>query len=835
VPDPELPRSTTEPEAVISEIVRSADPACERIDVAAVLEAVFRQRPQLRILAEVLQARPTLLTSGCPEGPRAIERLVRALREAGAEQLVLPRCGDCGRERPLTGLGDGARICTACSNRRNTRANPCVICGSTTLAGRDRAGRPRCRAHPPWDAADPAQELAKLIAAGPFGVSPATAQQAIRSVERTRPGQLRLLWALEDTPGLLTGRGAEGPPKISALAQALIHRGARGVVVPSCPFCGRATDLKQRRDGLRCCGSCWNDTKIATCAACGRVRPIGGRRFDGHPVCGTCRQHDPFNHRPCSVCGALRFRNLRTDDGGVCAACRQIPTAICATCGKHGPCYFANTAAPKCLPCSAKGRAEAVCTACGKHRRVNNRTATGEPLCGNCGNRPKPCVGCGGNFRTSGRTPEGEPLCQTCWSKHPAAHRPCTQCGSVERLYRNGQCAACVRAADLRDVLSPPGGLIRPELEPVFEALLKPPPRTVLHWIHKMAARRAVLQALATERGPVTHEFLDCFAAARSVEYLRAALVAAGALPARDEQLARLERWLVATVARVSSAEERRILRNYTNWQPLRRLRRLPAGQLVTHGRAETVRVEIRNVARLLEWLHDGGATLGTCTQDQVDAWLSDGPSTRATVRGFLRWTSRRGHSQPLTAPVISNYFTARTIGKDRRWALVRRLVHDEQLQVVDRAAGLLLLLFAQPVGRISRLTTEHIVDRGDTLALKLGRVPAEIPAPLDGLIRQLVERRNGRAATVPIEEPKWLFHSIYPGQPIDPHTLGRRLKAIGVPPQLARHAALMDIASELPAVVISRLLGFHHSTGDNWTRLSQGFGADYAGEVSRR
>ncbi|WP_237310535.1 hypothetical protein [Streptomyces sp. AMCC400023] len=67
-------------------------------------------------------------------------------------------------------------------------------------------------------------------------------------------------------------------------------------------------------------------------------------------------------------------------------------------------------------------------------------------------------------------------------------------------------------------------------------------------------------------------------------------------------------------------------------------------------------------------------------------------------------------------------------------------------------------------MGDKRRLTTEHIIDRGDTLALKLGRVPAEIPAPLDDLIHQLAERRNGRAATVPLEEPKW-FHSLYPGQ----------------------------------------------------------------------
>ncbi|MFE3375123.1 hypothetical protein [Streptomyces anulatus] len=322
---------------------------------------------------KVLEARPDLLTSGRPEGPRAIERLIRALREGGAEQLVLLCCGACGRERPLTGLGGGARICSACSNRRRWRANPCVICGSTALAGRDRDGRPRCRAHPPWGATDPARELAEPIAASPFGISPETAQQAIRSVEPTRPGQLRLLWALEDTPGLLTGRGAEGPPKITAPTQALIERGAHGVVVPSCPFCQRTTDLKQRRDGLRCCEQCRTGGRIATCAVCRRSRPIGGRRFDGQPVCGTCRRHDSFNHRPCSICGEMRFRNSRTGDGGVCAACREIPTTTCATCGERGPCYFAATDAPKCLPCSAKEREEAVCVSCGKHRRVNNR------------------------------------------------------------------------------------------------------------------------------------------------------------------------------------------------------------------------------------------------------------------------------------------------------------------------------------------------------------------------------------------------------------------------------------------------------------------------------
>ncbi len=44
-----------------------------------------------------------------------------------------------------------------------------------------------------------------------------------------------------------------------------------------------------------------------------------------------------------------------------------------------------------------------------------------------------------------------------------------------------------------------------------------------------------------------------------------------------------------------------------------------------------------------------------------------------------------------------------------------------------------------------------------------------------------------------------------------------------------------MDIASELPPYVFSRLLGFHQSTGDNWDRERKRFGAEYAADLARR
>ncbi|MFD8897548.1 hypothetical protein [Streptomyces ardesiacus] len=51
----------------------------------------------------------------------------------------------------------------------------------------------------------------------------------------------------------------------------------------------------------------------------------------------------------------------------------------------------------------------------------------------------------------------------------------------------------------------------------------------------------------------------------------------------------------------------------------------------------------------------------------------------------------------------------------------------------------------------------------------------------------------------------------------------------------MARNATLMDLASELLPVVLSRLLGFHQNTADAWQREATGFGAEYAADLTCR
>ena len=121
-------------------------------------------------------------------------------------------------------------------------------------------------------------------------------------------------------------------------------------------------------------------------------------------------------------------------------------------------------------------------------------------------------------------------------------------------------------------------------------------------------------------------------------------LAASGALPARDEALARVERWSREVLDAISEPADRRLVQAYLTWRVLRRLRRRsetsPSRRTVTND----ARHRVIAVVTFLAWLRQHDLTLVSCGQGHVETWLATGPAAY-DVRDFLAWAADRKQS----------------------------------------------------------------------------------------------------------------------------------------------------------------------------------------------
>ena len=236
-----------------------------------------------------------------------------------------------------------------------------------------------------------------------------------------------------------------------------------------------------------------------------------------------------------------------------------------------------------------------------------------------------------------------------------------------------------------------------------------------------------------------------------------------------------------------------------------------------------------------MDWLTARRLTLAACTQIDLDGWMAAASTAQRGRTGpFVRW-ARKEKLTRLDFPATAWTGPTGVLDTEGRWEQARRLLHDDTLAAEHRVAGLLVLLFAQQPAAISRLTVDDVEDLGDQVRLHLGREPVILPEPLADLVRRLLVTRHGHASIAKRASSRWLFPGGRPGQPISSYQLAKRLRQIGLYPGQARSTALFQLASEVPAAILARLLGIHISVAVKWQRTSSGDWTNYAAEVSRR
>ncbi|HEY5389714.1 MAG TPA: hypothetical protein VIJ83_04095 [Solirubrobacteraceae bacterium] len=545
------------------------------------------------------------------------------------------------------------------------------------------------------------------------------------------------------------------------------------------------------------CQRCYREVQPRRrCGRCGKTKMIGRRARDGEPdICVDCV---PQRQAPCGICGRVGPLAVKAteDSPAIGRCCYRSPPARCHVCGKERPCYHAGGPEPICPSC-ASARRSSVCLDCGRERRPELRV-------------------------------EGGVLCQRCaWRRE----RACGRCGSTAHL--NGSlCGRCRLATRLARIAASGDDAAVRQLGPYLAALLETPnPDSTHRWT--WTPTFGLVREMLAGRLEISHAALDARAEAdgppspRAVAFLRAALVDAGVLARRDDPVRTFEEWLDRTLALLPEGRDRALVEAYARWEVAPRLSGPPAFRRARpRSRQKHPRSLVARAVELAVWLRGQGLGLADLRQDRLDAWIAAGNTTRRQARLFVAWLERSGAAPPLRVEWPDRGPSPGPLEEESRLATLRALLHGEDAAAPERLAGCLLLLFGQPLTRTAALRATDVAGDGEGGAtISLGHGGVALPNPLvkPALdLRDAALRRGGGEA--------WLLPGRTAGTHLSAETLGNRLRRRhGVTAKAARQAALLELASRLPAPILAERFGLHQGRAAGWVREAGRTYADYA------
>ncbi|MFB9732648.1 recombinase XerD [Ornithinimicrobium kibberense] len=402
------------------------------------------------------------------------------------------------------------------------------------------------------------------------------------------------------------------------------------------------------------------------------------------------------------------------------------------------------------------------------------------------------------------RRPDNAPICSTCASIPVDFH--CERCDIEAGHHRGHLCARCALRDDLHALLGrEPADLA---LAGLIDALCASErPESILVW-KRSPKVQALLRNLGDGTIPVTHEGLDTVPG-KPTEHLRAMLQHHGLLPQRDPYLPRFEQWILAKLDGLPD-DVRQPVQYFATWHHLRRIRAKAAAGAATRGPVHSAKQEITETVKFLVWLHETyQRTAATCTQQDIDEWLAAGPTTRSAIRTFFVRAKASGlNTQVTIRPRAAK--TSPTLSQDQRLAWIHELLTGTSESLPYRVAGMLLLLYAQPLVKVVAFPTSIVDDRDMGMSITLGAHATDVPEPFASLIRgHLAARPNLRTGAG--SDSSWLFPSTLAGRHLHPNTVMDRLRDLGVNLLGARNRAIGELVLECPPALVADALGYSH------------------------
>ena len=410
----------------------------------------------------------------------------------------------------------------------------------------------------------------------------------------------------------------------------------------------------------------------------------------------------------------------------------------------------------------------------------------------------------------------------------------CDECGSEAHPYGVKRCARCVLRERLTALMTDPStGRIHEQLTPVFDTIIGGPrPQTALYWLRRrQRIGPGLLAQMARGEIEISHQTFNDLPIDRTHNYVRDLLVAVGVLEPYEPFIERMIPWL-STLGGHLNAHHGHIIDQFAHWKVLRHMRRQADKGRLTNGVFQSSRSRLRRVVALLVWLEARGRSIETATQSDLEEYLVTQPKSAIGELGqFLIWTRQTGLNSALTSTYQSSSEPQVTMSDDDRWAHVNTLLHDETIRLHTRIAGLLMLLFAQPITRICAMRTDQVdTSSPDNVLVTFEATPIEMPEALAELIRTHLSRR-GQASYVS-HDNGWLFPGGIPGRPLVTKTIRGQLVDRGIRPHSARHAALFALSGQVPHMILAQSLGISQTAATRWAALAS---RDWGQYVSQR
>ena len=158
---------------------------------------------------------------------------------------------------------------------------------------------------------------------------------------------------------------------------------------------------------------------------------------------------------------------------------------------------------------------------------------------------------------------------------------------------------------------------------------------------------------------------------------------------------------------------------------------------------------------------------------------------------------------------------------------LTSRLLEDPEIAARERVAAILVAVYAQPIVRVARFRIDQITITDTETTIQLAATPVALPKPIAAAIGAWLDQRQ--ATMPPLATPSpWLFPGNPPSRPIGDPSLSRQLKLVGIECNQDCRAALLHLAAEILAAVLSDLVGIHVNTAGAWADMAGRRWGDY-------